>query len=79
MTSRHTVFAISATPVLLALGACATDVSIYQPPTEEPTSVVTFVNSTENQRGTFTTFEDATACTGRQYIRFDNDDAIPAG
>ncbi len=74
-----TVSASAAASMLLALFGCATDVSIYEPPTEEPTSVITFVNSSEQQRGTFIAFQDATACTGRQYIRFDEDKTIPAG
>ncbi len=80
MTSyRITASAIAAAAVLLTLGACATNVAIYEPPTEEPTSVITFVNSSENQRGTFIAFRDATACTGRQYIRFDDNSTLPPG
>ena len=79
MSSRNSVSAIAAALVLLAISGCASDVAIYEPPTEEPTSIVTFVNSTEIQRGTFIAFQDATACTGREFIRFDNDNALPPG
>ncbi len=79
LNSRNTVSTFAACIVSLALGACATDAVIYEPPTEEPTSTVTFVNGSDNQNGTFVAFQDARACTGRQTIQFDKDKTIPAG
>ncbi len=76
---RDTRSVCAAAIALASLSGCASDMAIYEPPSTEPTSIVTFVNSSESQRGTFIAFEDATACTGRRYIRFDSENAIPAG
>ncbi len=77
--SRNTTFVCATAIALASLSGCASDMAIYEPPVTEPTSGITFVNGSENQRGTFIAFEDATACTGRRYIRFGSENAIPAG
>jgi hypothetical protein len=64
---------------LLMLFACASDFAVYEAPTAGSLARITFVNASDKHRATLATFDDGVACTGRQYIHFENEYAIPAG
>ena len=64
---------------ILALGACAADLTIYEEPTAGPVSNITFINASKEQTATLMTFADGRACTGRRHIRFNNEYVLPTG
>lgn len=64
---------------LLTLGACASNIVVYESPTLGRLSNITFVNAAEIQDAGLITFVDGATCTGRRHIQIDDEDAIPAG
>ena len=79
MSTRNLKTLIVAPLLASALAACASNVAIYDAPTEGSVSTITFFNATEHQNATLVTFDDSNSCAGRRYIRFDNDRSIPPG
>ncbi len=63
---------------VLALGACASDFTIYEAPTTGPVSKLTFVNASKEQTATLMTFADGRTCTGRRHIRINNEYVLPS-
>lgn len=63
----------------LTLCACASNISVYEPPTIGRLSKITFTNAAEIQDASLITFVDGITCTGRRRIQIEDEDAIPAG